>query len=494
MTDYAYSTAAELVTAMDAGDVSAVELTTAAIARIERLDGDINAVCVPDFDRALAAAGAADAARSRGETGPVLGVPMTIKDSIDIAGLPTTWGFPMFKDHTAAVDAVAVARLKAAGAVILGKTNVPLGLGDFQSYNAIHGATNNPWDLARTPGGSSGGPAAALAAGFGALSMGSDIGGSLRVPAHFSGVYAHKPSVGLLPSRGHTFPGTRPLPDLGGDLGVIGPMARSATDLAMMIRLLADPDDEGLGIAYRTALRPARHDDLGTFRVLVLGEHPLVPVSSEVRAAIDELAAGLEASGATVLRRTPHLPDLAEGARSYMRLLQSTLAATFPPAVYAAGQEAAAALDPSDTSLAAERTRGMVLSHRDWFAADRVRAAQRAQWAELFSHVDIVVAPVSSTAAFPHDHSEPMFRRTIAIDGVRHDYFDQLVWGGIATAPGLPSTAVPFTRTAQGLPIGLQLIGPLFEDHTPIRFAELLEREFGGFTPPPIGHDPGDPA
>ncbi|BEL04300.1 amidase [Actinoplanes sichuanensis] len=486
MTDHTYATAAELTTAMDTGEVSAVELATAAIARIERLDGDINAVCVPDFDRALTAAREADAARSRGETGPVLGVPMTIKDSLDVAGLPTTWGLPPFKDHVAAADAVAVARLKAAGAVILGKTNVPLALGDFQSYNAIYGTTNNPWDLGRTPGGSSGGSAAAVAAGFGALSLGSDIGGSLRVPAHFSGVYAHKPSIGLLPLRGHTFPGTPPLPDLGGDLGVIGPLARSAADLTMLIRLLCDPDEEGLGIAYRTAVRPARHDDLSTFRVLVLDTHPLVPISSEVRAAITELATRLEASGVTVLRDSPHLPDLAEGARCYMRLLQSTLAANLPPHVYATALTAAAALDPADTSLFAERTRGMVLSHRDRVAADTVRAVQRAQWARLFTHVDIVLAPVSSTPAFQHDHSEPIWRRTIPIDGTEHDYLDQLAWGGIATAPGLPSTVVPLTRSAQGLPIGVQLIGPLFEDHTPLRFAELLDREFGGFTPPPI--------
>ncbi|GIE80628.1 amidase [Actinoplanes philippinensis] len=485
MTDYAYSTAAELVTAMENGDVSAVELTTAAITRIERHDGDINAICVRDFDRALAAAGTADTARSRGEAGPVLGVPMTIKDSIDIAGLPTTWGFPPFKDNVAADDAVVVSRLKAGGAVILGKTTVPLALGDFQSFNAIHGATNNPWDLTRTPGGSSGGSAAALAAGFGALSMGSDIGGSLRVPAHFSGVYAHKPSIGLVPLRGHTFPGTRPLPEIGGDLGVVGPMARSATDLAMMLRLLADPDEAGLGLGYRSALRPARHDDLGAFRVLVLDGHPLVPVSSEVRAAIDELATRLEKAGVTVRRQSPRLPDLAENARSYMRLLQSSLAAGFPPEVYAAAQTTAAALDPSDTSLAAERARGVVLSHRDWVAADTVRAVQRAQWADLFTEFDIVIAPVSSTVAFPHDHSEPVRRRTILIDGEKHDYLDQTAWGGVATAPGLPSTAVPAGQSAQGLPIGVQLIGPFLEDHTPIRFAELLEREFHAFTPPP---------
>lgn len=487
MTDYAYATAAEQATAMARGEVSAVELTTAAIARIERLDGKLHAICVTDFDRALTAAGKADAARSRGEVSPVLGVPMTVKDSIDVAGLPTTWGFPQFKDHVAAADALTVARLGAAGAVLLGKTNVPLGLGDFQSYNAIHGATNNPWDLGRTPGGSSGGSAAALAAGFGALSMGSDIGGSLRVPAHFSGVYAHKPSIGLLPLRGHTFPGTRPLPEIGGDLGVIGPMARGAADLTTMVRLLGDPDEAGLGLAYRGAPRPARHDDLSAFRVLILPAHPLVPVSAEVRAAIDELAARLRARGVTVHRDSPNLPDLAEGARVYMRLLQSTMAAGFPPDVYAAARATAAALDESDMSLSAERARGVVLSHRDWVAADTVRAVQRAQWAELFTDVDVVIAPVFSTPAIRHDHTEPMAMRKILVDGVEHDYFDQLVWGGIATAPGLPSTAVPVTRSAHGLPIGVQLIGPLFEDHTPLRFAELMEREFGGFSPPPIG-------
>jgi amidase len=231
--------------------------------------------------------------------------------------------------------------------------------------------------------------------------------------------------------------------------------------------LLADPDEAGLGLAYRTALRPARHDDLGTYRVLVLDAHPLVPVSSEVGAAIDDLATRLEAAGVTVRRHSPHLPDPAEGARVYMRLLQSSMAANFPPEVYASALAVAAALDPSDTSLSAERARGMVLSHRDWVAADTVRAVQRARWAEVFTDVDIVVAPVSSTPAFPHDHSEPMWMRTIPIDGEKHDYLDQLAWAGIATAPGLPSTAVPVTRSAQGLPIGVQLIGPLFEDHTP---------------------------
>lgn len=483
MTDFTYASAAELSKALDAGEVSSVELTSAAITRIERLDGAINALCVRDFERAESAARAADAARARGERTPLLGVPMTIKESLDIAGLPTTWGVRAFKDHVAAVDAVAVDRLKRAGAVLLGKTNVPVGLGDFQTYNPIYGTTNNPWDLTRTPGGSSGGSAAALAAGFGALSIGSDIGGSLRNPAHFTGVHAHKPSIDLLPIRGHTFPGMPPLPAEGG-LGVIGPMARSAADLATLVGLLSDPDEESRGIAYRTALRPPRHDRLADFRVLVLDSHPLVPVSAEVRTAIDDLVVRLEAAGVRIRRDSPHLPDQAEVARNYMRLLQSAVSGGFPPDVYQAAVAAAAGFGEDDDSLVAERARGVVLSFRDWLTADGVRARHRAAWRELFTEIDIVLAPIFSTPAFPHDQSPHQWTREILIDGTPHDYNDQLAWAGNATASGLPATAVPVTRTPAGLPIGVQLIGPLLEDYTPIRFAELIEREFGGFTPP----------
>jgi amidase len=484
-TDYAYSTAGGLIAAMDAGAVSAVELAEAAIERIRRHDGALNAICVDDTERALVAARDADTARARGERRPLLGVPATVKESFDVAGLPTTWGLPPFADHRATEDAVAVARLKAAGAVILGKTNVPVALGDIQTYNPVYGTTNNPWDPRRTPGGSSGGSAAALAAGFGAVSIGSDIAGSLRVPAHFSGVYAHKPSLGLVPSRGHIAP---PAPALAydRDLSVIGPMARGAGDLALLLDLLAHPDDTGLGIAHRLALRPPRHDDLADYRVLVVDTHPLLPTSTEVRTAIEHLATGLAAAGATVERDDTALPDQVEAARLYMRLLLASIAASYPPEIYEQARTAAGQLDPDDASLAAERTRGAALSHRDWIATDALRTRHRAAWSRLFTRFDIVLCPITPTTAFRHDHSVDQWARTVRIDGVDHDYADQLVWAGIASATGLPATAVPIALSAEGLPIGAQLIGPLFEDHTPIRFAELLEREFGGFTPPPL--------
>jgi amidase len=482
--DWDFKTATELVAALTARRVSAFELTKLAIARIEAQDPHISAICVRDFDRALDAARAADTALQRGERRPLLGVPTTIKESFNMVGLPTTWGMPAFKDFSPPQDAVAVARLKAAGAVVLGKTNVPFALADWQSYNALYGTTNNPWDLGRTPGGSSGGSAAALAAGFGALSLGSDIGGSLRAPAHYCGIYAHKPTFALLSSRGHTLPALPALP-LERDLAVIGPMARGAADLALMLDLLADPDEETLGRAYRLALRPARHQELERFRVLVLDKHPLLPTAASVSAAINALADRLATAGVRVARESPQLPDLADSARLYMRLLFAFLAAFWPPESYMQMQREAAALPGTGGSLQDERTRGAVLSHRDWVLADGARARLRQQWQQLFGAFDVVVCPVMPTPAYPHDHSPDQRQRHVMVDGSSIAYMDQLVWPGVATVPGLPATAVPIDRSADGLPIGVQIVGPAFEDHTPIAFAELLEREFGGFVPPP---------
>ena len=482
--DFEYQTAGELMAAMAARQVSAVELAEAAIARIEQLDGALHAICVRDFERARAAAKQADEARARGEVKPLLGVPMTVKESFNVAGLPTTWGMPMFRDFRAETDALAVQRLRAAGAVILGKTNVPFALGDVQSYNEIYGTTNNPWNHERTPGGSSGGSAAALAAGFGALSIGSDIGGSLRNPAHYCGVFAHKPTHGLVASRGHTPPA---LPALPGerDLGVIGPMARSAGDLALMLEVLSPPDELSTGIAYRLALPPPRHTELGKFRILILDEHPLLATAQSVREALDALAGRLTAAGAEVARSSPLLPDLADAARLYMRLLMSFMSAFWPPHVYDRMRGLAAKLGADDHTLGAERVRGTVLSHRDWVLDDGKRNGVREHWRGFFQQFDAVICPVMPTPAFPHDQAGSMETRTIAIDGVGYPYGDQMLWAGVATLTGLPATALPIGRSDDGLPIGAQILGPMYEDRTPLELARLIERDIGGFVPPP---------
>jgi amidase len=485
---WSFKTATECSAALAAKKVSAVELAQDAIGRIERHDTKINAVCVRDFARGLEAARAADAARARGENKPLLGIPMTVKESYNVAGLPTTWGFPAQKDFTPPEDALSISRVKQAGGVILGKTNVPLALGDWQSYNEIYGTTNNPFDLGRTPGGSSGGSSAALAAGYGALSLGSDIGGSLRVPAFHCGVYAHKPTFALVPSRGHTPPPMPPLP-FDRDLSVIGPMARGAADLTLLLDTIAGPDPLEAGTAYKLALPAPRHSALKDFRVLLIDTDPAMPTSKVMRTAIEQLAANLGEAGVTVTRASPLLPDFAASSRLYMRLLMSFLAASFLPEVYAGAQAAAAKLASDDMSLAAERLRGGVLSHRDWVMADSGRARLRAQWRELFKSFDVVICPLMPTPAYPHDHSPDQATRHINIDGKDYPYTDQLAWPGIATLPGLPATAIPIGLSPEGLPVGVQIVGPWLEDRTPLRLAELIEREFGGFVPPPMFDD-----
>ncbi|GAB2595956.1 amidase [Kribbella endophytica] len=505
-----FQTAGEMAAGLRAGAVSSVELTEEAIGRIERDDKVVNAVCVRDFERALVAAREADEARARGEDRPLLGIPVTVKESYDVVGLPTTWGMPDQRDFEPAEDAVQVSRLKAAGAVVLGKTNVPLGLQDIQSFNEVYGTTNNPWDDARTSGGSSGGSAAALALGFGALSIGSDLAGSLRTPAHFCGIYAHKPTLGLAATRGMVAPPGPALPvDL--DLAVVGPMARSARDLTLLLDVMAGPDPLTHGIAYDVKLPPARHERLSDFRVLVIEDHPLIPTGSAVRAGVNRVADALVAGGARVDRHTPGqgvergvgqggvglhaplsgadqgarlLPDLTESGTLYMQFLFSGSVARFPVEAYEQLQLQAAGLSADDQSLDATRLRGMVLSHRDWIQATNRRELHRHGWRQFFAEYDAVVCPITPTPAYPHDHNPDVLERRLDIDGVEYPYFDQLVWAGLATMPGLPATAVPTGLSPEGLPVGVQLIGPMFEDRTPLRLAELLEQQLGGFQAP----------
>ncbi len=478
----------ELSAALAAKKVSAVELAQDAIGRIERHDGKINAICVRDFERGLEAARAADAALARGETRPLLGIPMTVKESYNVAGLPTTWGFPEHKDFVPPEDALSISRVKDAGGVILGKTNVPVGLGDWQSYNEIYGTTNNPFDLGRTPGGSSGGSSAALAAGYGALSLGSDIGGSLRVPAFHCGVYAHKPTFALVPSRGHTPPPLPPLP-FDRDLSVIGPMARSAADLSLLLDVIAGPDpmEAGIGLsAGPAAAAPWRVEGFSH----AADRHPSGDADRQRGARRDrETRRPTSARPAsTWTRQSPLLPDFAASSRLYMRMLLSFLAASFQPEIYAGAQAPPRAL-PDDMSLArraAARRRAQPsrLGHgrpRPRAAAGAMaRIVQEFRCGDLPGHADAGL----SARSFAGQEA-----RRIAIDGKDYVYPDQLAWPGIATLPGLPATAIPLGLSPDGLPIGVQIVGPWLEDRTPLKLAELIEREFGGFVPPPMFDD-----
>lgn len=447
--------AGELAAALAAREVGALELTEQAIGRIEARDGPINAVVVRDFDRARAAARAADAALARGERRPLLGVPMTVKESNNVEGLATTWGSPAFKGWTAPDDAVAVQRLKAAGAVILGKTNVPPFLADWQSANPIYGRTNNPWDLSRSPGGSSGGSAAAVAAGMVPLELGSDIGGSIRVPAAFCGIYGHKPSYGVVPMRGHSPPGVDGGPVA---LAVVGPLARTAADLDLALGVLAGPEPEE-ATAWSLSLPPPRHRELADHRILVLDRHPLIATDSEVSGALADVASKLDALGAPVARSSDLLPDLRAQHSVYMQLLNAVISRGAPGAA--------------------------PINAHEWMNMRDAQIAFRRRWTELFKSFDVVLAPTFGTTAYPHVDEPENAKRRMVIDGRETPYFDQLAWPGVALLANLPATAVPIGLSRGGLPLGAQVIGPYLEDRTTIGFAGLLEREFGGFRPPP---------
>ena len=448
-----YAGARELAAAVAERRIGALELTDAAIARIDALDPEINAVVVRDFERARAAAKALDA--GNGSRGPLAGVPLTVKEAHNVAGLPTTWGMPPFRDWTAAQDSTAVRRLREAGAVILGKTNVPPFLADWQCSNPIYGRTSNPWDRSRTPGGSSGGGAAALAAGLVALELGSDLAGSIRVPAAFCGVLGHKPSFGLVPMRGTAPPGVDGVPP---PLAVVGPMARRAGDLALALEVLAGPGDEEAK-AYRLELPAPRHARLAEFRVLILDRLPGVALDDEIGAAIHDLGRGLAARGVAVdaSSRLPfELVPMLECFGSMIGVVTSR----------GAPAEAAA------------------LSAHGWMDVADAQLAIRRQWAGLFRDFDVVLAPVFGTVAFPHDDRD-MGERTLRINGEDSPYGVQGAWSSLASVANLPATAVPAGLSAAGLPMGVQIIGPYLEDRTTIAFAELLEREFFGFEPPP---------
>jgi amidase len=477
--------ASELVAEMANGKISSVELLEKTISRIETLDKKINAVVVRDFEQARLAAKAADVAIARGERKPLLGLPITVKESFNVAGLPTTWGNPQYKDWIPTADALAVTRLKEAGAIIIGKTNVPFMLMDCQSYNDIYGTTNNPWNINLTSGGSSGGSAAALAAGFVSLELGSDLGGSVRIPAHFCGIVGHKPSFNLVPMRGGGLPTSLPSPHLLNDFGVAGPMARTAADLALALNVLAGPDEWWDGKGYKLSLSPSRKNKLNQFRVLVINTHPLCASAVAVSQSIDNLVKHLISAGVKVSLDTHAMPDLAEISRTFAMLFSAFAAGNMSIDDYQRKEAAANMLQADDVSLEAFFLRGCALTYRDWLMQARTRGALRQQWRNLFKEFDVVICPVMPTAAFPHDHSDPE-KRSIEIDGVLYPYSDQYVWLSIATLFGLPATVVPIGHTENGLPLGVQVIGDYLEDYTTIQFASFLEREFGGFVRPSL--------
>jgi amidase len=451
------STAAEMIRRRE---VSARELTELVLTRIETLNPEVNAVVEVAAEAALHEAAAADEAVSRGrDLGPWHGVPTTVKDSFNLAGMHTTWGNPEFRDYVADWDATVVRRLREAGAVIVGKTNVHHMLADFgQTANDLYGVTNNPWDLTRAPGGSTGGGAAALAAGLTFAEYGSDLAGSIRIPASFCGVYGLKPTVGTVPLTGFQPPGPRPDPSDMTYLSAVGPLGRSARDLRTALRVTAGPEHPAAK-AWSWRLPASRHTRLRDFRLGYVLDHDAAPVSSDVGDALADAVDAVAKAGATVVEGWPDGVDATQNHETFGYHLHLFFA-------YHQGDDG----------------RGTLI---DLVARERHRMSVRAAWARYFSDVDVFLCPTNFTAAFPHD-SRPFDERTISTPDGDRPYADQTFWIAPASLPGLPAASAPVGTTPGGLPVGAQVIGPMHEDDTAITFAELLGDVVGGYQRPPL--------
>jgi amidase len=475
-----FASAGAAARAVRNGQISARELTQRMLDRIGRYNPRLTALVNVLADQAMAEARRIDANRAGGKAhGPLHGVPIVVKDAFEIAGVPTTGGVKQLAQYRPKADSEVVRRLRATGAIVLGNTNVPFVLNDWQSYNDIYGSTNNPWDLARTPGGSSGGSAAALAAGLCYFSPGSDRSGSLRVPASFCGVYAHKPSKDVVPLQGW-FPAPGGDPNLADPISVAGPMARSAADLRTGMRVMGGPGPEE-AVAWSWALPPPRRTRLADYRVGYVLDDPHCPVDGPVREQLEAAVESLRRAGVQLKQGWPAGIDPAAQQRTYFYMLYSSIGA--PPGIKPDDLRPLAARN--DGSMASIFAQTMVDPIGRFIDHEREQLRARAAWRAAFREIDVFLCPASFTAAFPHDHSEPLQARKLATAAGPRPYTDLFFWISFASLAGLPATVAPVGSTREGLPVGLQIVGPYLEDDTPIDFAKRASAVLGGFTPPP---------
>jgi amidase len=453
--------ATKLAAAIRNGDVSSRELLECYLDRIDRLGRDVNAVVTLDADRARAAATVADEATTLGgSVGPLHGLPITIKDAIATEGIRSTGGAKELSDYVPTEDAPAVARLKAAGAIVFGKTNLPKWSGDVQTFNELFGVSRNPWALDRITGGSSGGAAAAVAAGLTSFDLGTDIGGSVRIPSHCCGVYGLKPTWGVVSQRGyldHSKGGTIDV-----DINVFGPIARSAHDLDLLITVLAGPDPER-AVAWRLELPPAEEHSLSDLDVGVWFDDPATFVDAEYGAMLRAAADRLADAGMRVRETHPDV-DFAEQYGLFGTMIGGALAPTF-----AEGTD-------SDAGL----------THLSWLRGEMHRHDLRRVWHDWFEHHDLLLCPAMSTPAFEHDHTGTIMDRTVEVDGTTRGHVELISWLGLIGVLGLPSVVVPIGRTkSPELPVGMQIVAPWYHERRAIRAAELMADVLGGYVPPP---------
>lgn len=486
MNEQHFLSAGQLTKAYKNRTISPANYLETLIERVEQINPEVNAVVLKNYDQARSRALEAEKALGQGEWwGPLHGVPITIKDNLEVEGLTCSAGSELFREYIAKRNADAVQPLLDAGAIVLGKTNLPAFAADFQTYNELYGQTNNPWNLETTPGGSSGGSAASLACGFSVLEVGNDIGGSIRHPANFCGVYGHRPSVGIIPDRGRLPALVDPVScdyPVQEDLIANGPLARYPEDLELALDLMARPANPDRK-AWSIRLPPSRREKLSQFRVGLWLDESVCPIADSVKNRIRRVAGALENSGVKIEEKHPDI-DFSKGYDLFIELLNAVMSLTATPEIFGKWLAKESQLDEQAEDYQTKQMKAALQRHRDWRMKDVQRQLLRQKWAEYFETFDVLLCPVTPVPAFPHDHGN-WFRRTIEINGDRYPYSDLMVWAGLTSLTYLPSTVAPIGITSKGLPIGIQIIGPYLEDKTTLHFAKLLGDLVGGFTPPP---------
>jgi len=484
-----FGTAVQAIKAIRAGVISSRELTQHVFKRIRKHNEKINAFVTLNEEQAMSRARKADEAWAAGNKwGSLHGLPILIKDQFQTAGLRTTCGFPALKDYVPKLNAVAVERLLNAGGIIVGKTNMPIGGGDIQTYNNVAGTTNNPWDVTRTSGGSTGGGAAALAAGLGFLELGGDLAGSIRTPSNFCGIYGHKSSLNIVPLQGSIPPLPGMIPSSVSlaaltDLTVIGPMARSVADLKLELGIIAGPAPED-AVSLSWSLPKPRKRKLKEYKVGYVTDDPFCPVDPDIRAVVSQTVDALRREGVKVKEGWPEGIKPAEVFDIYFKLLAACLSPS-PIFTEAVIGRMRLLFDQPYGDIQRKYVEGLTISHKDWYVLSVLRLGSRLVWQEYFKQYDAFLMPANCVAAFPHNHESNMYGRVIESPHHSRYYGEAFKWISIATLAGCPVTVIPAGMTKGNLPVGIQIMGPYMEDGTSLDLAMKIESMLGGFTPPP---------
>jgi Asp-tRNA(Asn)/Glu-tRNA(Gln) amidotransferase A subunit family amidase len=468
-----YKSLVEMAALVRLRKISPVELVEAHLARIEGLNPKLNAFVYVDAGGARRAARAMEAALAANEPsdsrGPLFGVPLSIKSSVDVSGWPCECGSALRRNYIATEDAPLVKRLRAAGAILLGNTNVPEFLMAYETDNLLYGRTNSPWDLAKTPGGSSGGEAAAIAAGCSAGGVGSDGGGSIRIPAHFVGICGLKPTPGRIPSTGHYPASAGPF----AQLGVVGPMARTVADITRLFEVMAGPDLRDPASAP-VPLRKWNEREIRKLGIAYFEDDGVTPVTAETAAAVRAAAEALRQQGFHVEPWRPQ--NLERVWQLWWNLFGRAVQTAFEPTVR--GQESE--LSPMYRAWRAHVALQPALDGQEWFNTMVGRDALRSKLLEHMERFPILLCPACAIPAFCHGEREWM------VQGRKVEYLKAMSYSQWFNLLGNPGAVVPVGKSPEGLPIGVQIVGRPWEDEAVLAVAAKIEEATGGFQPPPM--------